>query len=97
MDLPLPNSDSLNDVFGWLDQPRLNSASKSILHSILGVVVWTLWQFRNNQIFGDKKMLQRDLLDQIVDFSFLWYSSRNRNCKVSRSNWLQNPLLNTIL
>ncbi|PWA89116.1 reverse transcriptase domain, Reverse transcriptase zinc-binding domain protein [Artemisia annua] len=82
MDLPLPDSDSLNGVFGWLDHARLNSASKSTLHSILGVVVWTLWQFRNNKIFGDKKMLQKDLLDQIVDVSFLWYSSRNRNCKV---------------
>ncbi|GJW55485.1 RNA-directed DNA polymerase, eukaryota, reverse transcriptase zinc-binding domain protein [Tanacetum coccineum] len=82
IDLPLPNSDNLNDVYGWLDHARLNSASKNIMHSIFGVVVWTLWQFRNNNIFGDKKMLQKDLLDQIVDASFLWYSSRNRNCKV---------------
>ena len=97
MDLSLPYLDDLNDVFGWLDHARVNSASKSILHCILGVVVWTLWQFRNNKIFGDKKMLQKDLLDQIVDVSFVWYSSRNRNCKVSQSNWIQNPLLNSIL
>nr|GEY52774.1 RNA-directed DNA polymerase, eukaryota [Tanacetum cinerariifolium] len=31
---------------------------------------WTLWQFRNNNVSEDKKMLQRDLFDQIVDASF---------------------------
>ncbi|PWA49149.1 reverse transcriptase zinc-binding domain-containing protein [Artemisia annua] len=97
MDLPLPDSDNLNDIFSWLDHARHNSASKNILNYVLGVVVWTLWQFRNNKIFGDKKILQKDLLDQIFDLSFLWYSSRNRNCKVSRSNWIQNPLLSSIL
>nr|GEY22807.1 RNA-directed DNA polymerase, eukaryota [Tanacetum cinerariifolium] len=78
-DLPLPDSNNQNDTFNWLDHVRLNSASKMILHSIFGVVVWMLWRFRNNKIFEDKKMLQKDLLDQIVDVSFLWFSSRNRN------------------
>ncbi|PWA89421.1 reverse transcriptase domain, Reverse transcriptase zinc-binding domain protein [Artemisia annua] len=89
MDLPLPDSDSLNGVFGWLDHARLNSASKSTLHSILGVVVWTLWQFRNNKIFGDKKMLQKDLLDQIVDVSFLckvWIPLTKQKCASKLSN-----------
>ncbi|GJV55468.1 RNA-directed DNA polymerase, eukaryota [Tanacetum coccineum] len=80
IDLTFPDANNLNDVFNWLDDTRLNSASKIILHSIFGVVVWKLWQFRNNKIFGDKKMLQKDLLYQIMDVSFLWYSSRNRNC-----------------
>ncbi|GJZ86688.1 RNA-directed DNA polymerase, eukaryota, reverse transcriptase zinc-binding domain protein [Tanacetum coccineum] len=93
LDLPLPNLDNLNDVFGWLDHAHLKPAFKIIMHSIFGVVVWKIWQSRNNNIFGDKKMLQQDLYDQIVDASFLWYSSRNRICKVSRSNWIQNPLL----
>ncbi|GJX89986.1 RNA-directed DNA polymerase, eukaryota [Tanacetum coccineum] len=97
IDLTFPDANNLNDIFNWLDDTRLNPASKIILHSIFGVVVWKLWQFRNNKIFGDKKMLQRNLLDQIMDVSFLWYSSRNRNCKVSWTNWIQNPLLNSIL
>nr|GEV68513.1 RNA-directed DNA polymerase, eukaryota, reverse transcriptase zinc-binding domain protein [Tanacetum cinerariifolium] len=72
--------DNPNDVFGWLDHAHHKTAFKIIMHSIFGVVVWKIWQFRNNNIFGDKKMLQQDLYDQIMDASFLWYSSRNRNC-----------------
>nr|GEZ30128.1 reverse transcriptase domain, reverse transcriptase zinc-binding domain protein [Tanacetum cinerariifolium] len=82
-DLPLPDSNNQNDAFNWLDDVRLNSASKVILHFIFGVVVWMLWRFRNNKIFEDNKMLQKDLLDQIVDVSFLWFSSRNRNLHVA--------------
>ncbi|GKA62579.1 RNA-directed DNA polymerase, eukaryota [Tanacetum coccineum] len=77
IDLTFPDSNNLNDVFNWLDDTRLNSASKSILHSIFGVAVWMLWQFRNNKIFRDKKMLQRDLLDKIMDISFLCKSEHS--------------------
>ncbi|GKB05296.1 RNA-directed DNA polymerase, eukaryota, reverse transcriptase zinc-binding domain protein [Tanacetum coccineum] len=45
IDLTFPYANSLNDVFNWLDDTRLNLASKIILHSIFGVVVWKLWEF----------------------------------------------------
>ncbi|GJY09056.1 RNA-directed DNA polymerase, eukaryota, partial [Tanacetum coccineum] len=88
IDLPLPDSNNLNAVFDWLDHTRLNSAFKIILHFIFGVAVWMLWQFRKNKIFGDKKMLQKDLLDQIIDVSFL--TKEDAVAKISTSVFITN-------
>ncbi|GKE36229.1 hypothetical protein Tco_1459634, partial [Tanacetum coccineum] len=45
---------------------------KSILDVICGVVLWSLWNYRNETIFGTSPPRRNTLFDKIVDCSYRW-------------------------
>ncbi|PWA78937.1 RNA-directed DNA polymerase, eukaryota [Artemisia annua] len=52
LDIDPPSPSNIQDIFSWLDNMRISSAHKSILEVICAVVLWSLWHFRNESIFG---------------------------------------------
>ncbi|GKC50828.1 RNA-directed DNA polymerase, eukaryota [Tanacetum coccineum] len=97
LDLPSPNLANIQDLYSWLDDLHISSNRRATLEVICGVVLWSLWNFRNETIFGTVPPKRSFLFDKIVDCSFRWYSSRNKLSSISWNNWLRNPLEVSIL
>ncbi|PWA87205.1 RNA-directed DNA polymerase, eukaryota [Artemisia annua] len=97
LDLPYPTPSSLEDVFAYVDQLHVHNDRKLMLHAIFGVVLWTLWSFRNHLIFNSHPMARNEIFDKVTSTSFLWYKNRNRKANISWNNWLQNPLIPYVL
>nr|GEV67982.1 RNA-directed DNA polymerase, eukaryota, reverse transcriptase zinc-binding domain protein [Tanacetum cinerariifolium] len=68
------SSTSLYLQYSWLIRlargPAFVVYKKSILEVICGVVLWSLWNFRNEMIFGTAHPKRILILDKIVDCSF---------------------------
>nr|GEW16323.1 RNA-directed DNA polymerase, eukaryota [Tanacetum cinerariifolium] len=96
-DLVSPSPSNIQDVYSWLEDMRFPSSYKSILEVICGVVIWSLWNFRNELIFATTPPKRSILFDKIVDCSYRWYSTRNKLSSSSWKNWIQNPLMVSIL
>nr|GEZ28853.1 RNA-directed DNA polymerase, eukaryota [Tanacetum cinerariifolium] len=92
LDLSPPDFPSLRGLFSWLDDLHISSSKKDIIEFVCGVVLWSLWNLRNDMMFGDTHPSRSTLFDKIVDFSFRWYSSRNKLSSISWNNWIQNPI-----
>ncbi|GKA61897.1 RNA-directed DNA polymerase, eukaryota [Tanacetum coccineum] len=92
LDLHPPSIPNLRGLYTWLDDLHMSSNKKAILEVVCGVVLWSLWNFRNETIFGINQPKRSILFDKIVEFSFRWYSTRNKLSSISWNNWIQNPL-----
>nr|GEW85649.1 RNA-directed DNA polymerase, eukaryota, reverse transcriptase zinc-binding domain protein [Tanacetum cinerariifolium] len=94
--LPSGDSSSKSDKhsrpFLMVDALHLSASKKSIVDSICGVVLWSLWSFRNESIFGSSMPKRSIIADKTIDLSFRWYTSRNKLSSISWNNWIQNPL-----
>ncbi|GKA97295.1 RNA-directed DNA polymerase, eukaryota [Tanacetum coccineum] len=93
LDMVSPSPSNIQDIYSWLEDVRVSSSQKSILEVICGVVLWSLWHFRNELIFGSSPPKRSILFDKIVDCSYRWFSSRNKLSSISWNNWMQNPLM----
>ncbi|GKB47351.1 RNA-directed DNA polymerase, eukaryota, partial [Tanacetum coccineum] len=91
--LQSPTLSSLHGLYYWIDGLHLSLNKKHALEVICGAVLWCLWSFRNETIFGSDKPNRSFLFDRIVDYSFRWYSSRCKVYPISWNNWIQNPLV----
>ncbi|GJX79383.1 RNA-directed DNA polymerase, eukaryota [Tanacetum coccineum] len=91
--LQSPTLSSLHGLYYWIDGFHLSLNKKHALEVICGAVLWCLWSFRNETIFGSDKPNRSFLFDRIVDYSFRWYSSRCKVYPISWNNWIQNPLV----
>lgn len=92
LDLSPPIISDIQDLYAWLDDLHISSKKKDTLEVICGVVLWSLWNYRNETIFGTALPKRSLLFDKIVDCSFRWYSSRNKLSSTSWNNWIRNPL-----
>ncbi|GJZ10827.1 RNA-directed DNA polymerase, eukaryota, partial [Tanacetum coccineum] len=72
LDLHPPSIPNLRGLYTWLDDLHMSSNKKAILEVVCGVVLWSLWNFRNETIFGINQPKRSILFDKIVDFSFRW-------------------------
>ncbi|PWA74209.1 reverse transcriptase domain, Reverse transcriptase zinc-binding domain protein [Artemisia annua] len=72
LELPCPTPSSIQDVYEYVDQLHFQKERKSIIEAIFGVVLWTLWNFRNQLIFSSHCMARNEIFDKITSTSFLW-------------------------
>ncbi|GJY03614.1 RNA-directed DNA polymerase, eukaryota, reverse transcriptase zinc-binding domain protein [Tanacetum coccineum] len=93
LDLEVPPSSCIRDLFVWIGNMHVTSLKKDILTVICGVTLWALWRFRNETIFGSSPPRRCFLFDFIVEISFRWYSTRNKLSSTNWNNWMQNPLM----
>nr|GEY87149.1 RNA-directed DNA polymerase, eukaryota, reverse transcriptase zinc-binding domain protein [Tanacetum cinerariifolium] len=70
LELSSPILSNIQGLYGWLDALHTTSNKKDILEVICGVVLWSLWIFRNETIFGTTSPKRSLLFDKIVDCSF---------------------------
>nr|GEV66850.1 RNA-directed DNA polymerase, eukaryota [Tanacetum cinerariifolium] len=92
LDFNPPVIPNLRGLFTWIEELHISSNKKAITEVVCSVVLWALWNFRNDMIFGNIHPKCSILYDKVVDFSFRWYSSRNKLSSISWSNWIQNPI-----
>ncbi|PWA84228.1 reverse transcriptase zinc-binding domain-containing protein [Artemisia annua] len=85
----------MNDFSEWLDwcDENANVRNRKVKLEVIGVsTCWFLWRYRNSVIFDSGKIRKRDLVDNIILYSFNWLKSRNPKSCISWVEWLQNPL-----
>ncbi|GJX44795.1 RNA-directed DNA polymerase, eukaryota, reverse transcriptase zinc-binding domain protein [Tanacetum coccineum] len=66
VDILFPTFNSIQELYGWLDHRTSSSLNKLIMEAIIGVTIWTLWNFRNEFIFGAQAPLRSTLFDKPV-------------------------------
>ncbi|GJT88088.1 RNA-directed DNA polymerase, eukaryota [Tanacetum coccineum] len=69
-DVPEMDYESYNDWRTWMINVRLPPKHKCMLEGVFYVEWWTLWNFRNNKIFGDKRSSKAMIFDDITCKSF---------------------------
>ncbi|PWA95340.1 RNA-directed DNA polymerase, eukaryota [Artemisia annua] len=75
LDLPYPTPSYLQDVFAYVDHLHIHNDRKLMLQAIFGVVLWTLWSFRNRLIFNSHPMARNEIFDKVTSASFLCLDS----------------------
>ncbi|GKC39730.1 RNA-directed DNA polymerase, eukaryota [Tanacetum coccineum] len=91
-DVPEMDYESYNDWRTWMINVRLPPKHKCMLEGVFYVEWWTLWNFRNNKIFGDKRSSKAMIFDDITCKSFHWCRARSK-VLFSWNDWLKNPTL----
>ncbi|XP_076946025.1 uncharacterized protein LOC143617312 [Bidens hawaiensis] len=91
--LPLSSSLAPIELMSWWDTLRVQTHKKDMIGMIIFVNWWIIWRFRNDLVFEKNRHNKETIFDEILNFSFLWYSSKNRKCNISSIEWLKNPLL----
>ncbi|PWA41562.1 RNA-directed DNA polymerase, eukaryota [Artemisia annua] len=85
----------MNDLSEWLDwcDHNTNVRNRKVNLEVIGVsTCWFLWRYRNSVVFYTGKMRKRDLVDNIILYSFNWLKYRNPKFCITWVEWLQNPL-----
>ncbi|GJV47498.1 RNA-directed DNA polymerase, eukaryota, reverse transcriptase zinc-binding domain protein [Tanacetum coccineum] len=72
LDFNPPVIPNLRGLFTWIEELHISSNKKAITEVVCSVVLWALWNFRNDMIFGDTHPKCSILYDKVVDFSFRW-------------------------
>ncbi|GKC13710.1 RNA-directed DNA polymerase, eukaryota [Tanacetum coccineum] len=91
-DVPEMDYESYNDWRTWMINVRFPPKHKCMLEGVFYVEWWTLWNFRNNKIFGDKRSSKAMIFDDITCKSFHWCRARSK-VLFSWNDWLNNPTL----
>ena len=90
-DVDVPVLSSMADWVEWIDGVRLRKSTKDGLEVVCLTIMWWMWNFRNNVIFGHVRMRRSALWDDIQSHSFLWLSARCRKFSKNWVNWLSYP------
>ncbi|PWA80517.1 Zinc finger, C6HC-type [Artemisia annua] len=69
----------------------MSPTKRAILDVISGAILWSLWSFRNETIFGTDHPKRILLFGKIVDYSFKWYSSRYEGFPISDDDYAISP------
>ena len=84
---------SVVGLFSWLDSLNFNSRKKNLIEAVFFTTIWMLWRFRNDMVFGNKKVRKDRIVESVKEFSFIWVSNRNKKYVSSWVDWLKNPSL----
>ncbi|GJT62657.1 RNA-directed DNA polymerase, eukaryota, reverse transcriptase zinc-binding domain protein [Tanacetum coccineum] len=84
---------SIRDLMSWVDDTRPHILAKKVLHVVVGTTTWSIWNFRNQNVFQEEKPKKALLFDSIVSTSFFWLSNRNNNFRINWIGFLQDPIM----
>nr|GEU48147.1 RNA-directed DNA polymerase, eukaryota [Tanacetum cinerariifolium] len=77
----------------WINSLRLKNLQKCVFEANFCSLWWHIWTFRNSFLFSTKKLLKREIFDNIVSHTFFWVNNMFRCCSLNQVAWL-NDLLN---
>nr|GEU68392.1 hypothetical protein [Tanacetum cinerariifolium] len=83
--IDIPLCTNLKDWFIWLDSSSISFKVRIFLEGVGGVLLWSIWCFRNQLVFPIHPPKKAMIWDYVVSQSFLWISSRSPKVKIS---WL---------
>ena len=64
--LDFPSVLSIREPMSWVDDSRIHSLAKKVLHVVVGTTFWSIWMFRNQNVFQEEKPKKPKLFDSIV-------------------------------
>ena len=95
VDKSIPTFREVTDFFIWIDGIPAARFQRMIMESICASLIWVLWMFRNNLVFGNNKKYKKEFMfDSVISFSYNWYCNRNRKARKNWNEWMLNPLMN---
>ncbi|GJZ25676.1 RNA-directed DNA polymerase, eukaryota [Tanacetum coccineum] len=90
--LDFPSVLTIRELLSWVDDTRLHTLAK-VLHVVVGTTAWSIWNFRNRNVFQEEKPKKALLFDSIVSTSFFWLSNRNNKFRINWIGFLQDPIM----
>nr|GEW30324.1 RNA-directed DNA polymerase, eukaryota [Tanacetum cinerariifolium] len=84
---------TIRELMSWVDDTRLHILAKKVLHVVVGTMAWSIWNFRNRNVFQKEKPKKALLFDSIVSTSFFWLSNKNNNFRINSIGFLQDPIM----
>nr|GEV02275.1 RNA-directed DNA polymerase, eukaryota, reverse transcriptase zinc-binding domain protein [Tanacetum cinerariifolium] len=90
--LDFPSVLTIRELMSWVDDTRLRILTKKVLHVVVGTTAWSIWNFRNRNVFQEEKPKKALLFDSIVSTFFFCYPIEI----TFRINWigfLQDPIM----
>ncbi|GKE26097.1 RNA-directed DNA polymerase, eukaryota, reverse transcriptase zinc-binding domain protein [Tanacetum coccineum] len=90
-DVKSPHVSSFEEWEMWTSSLTLFSRRKQILEGIIYIGWWSIWNFRNQVVFGSTIPSKASLFDDIVARSFQWCKHRGK-FKFSLIDWLKKSL-----
>ncbi|GJT85373.1 RNA-directed DNA polymerase, eukaryota, reverse transcriptase zinc-binding domain protein [Tanacetum coccineum] len=91
-DVKSPHVSSFEEWEMWTSSLTLSSRRKQILEGIIYIGWWSIWNFRNQVVFGSTIPSKASLFDDIVARSFQWCKHKGK-FKFSLIDWFKNPYL----
>ncbi|GKB47939.1 RNA-directed DNA polymerase, eukaryota [Tanacetum coccineum] len=91
-DVKSPHVSSFEEWEMWTSSLTLSSRRKQILEGIIYIGWWSIWNFRNQVVFGSTIPSKASLFDDIVARTFQWCKHRGK-FKFSLIDWLKNHYL----
>ncbi|GJQ97441.1 RNA-directed DNA polymerase, eukaryota [Tanacetum coccineum] len=91
--LDFPSVLTIRELMSWVDGTRLHSLAKKVLHVVVGTTAWSIWNFRNQNVFQEEKPKKALLFDSIVSTSFFWLSNRYSKLRINSIGFLQDPVM----
>ncbi|GKA37338.1 hypothetical protein Tco_0723903 [Tanacetum coccineum] len=82
-----------NELLDFVNNKDNLHKAKDIIFTIIYTVWWELWRFRNDFIFKPGKKRDVDIVDSIIQFSYLWSRNRYKKQSMRWDDWLKNLLL----
>ncbi|GKB64193.1 RNA-directed DNA polymerase, eukaryota [Tanacetum coccineum] len=92
LNLNLPFQLPPNELLDFVNNKDNLHKAKDIIFTIIYTVWWELWRFRNDFIFKPGKKRDVDIVDSIIQFSYLWSRNRYKKQSMRWDDWLKNPL-----
>ena len=83
---------NMDDVFDWIDSRPATRMDRIITDTVCLTALWVLWTYRNAVVFGTVEYRKQFIFDNIVSFSFIWFSRRNSKTSNNWTAWLQCPI-----
>lgn len=75
-DMDLPCFSCISEWWSWIDSTRLTGIVKQCLDAVASTMLWTIWNFRNRQLFDRIKPVKTVIWDLVVSQSFFWINAR---------------------
>nr|XP_043631525.1 uncharacterized protein LOC122602975 [Erigeron canadensis] len=76
----------------YIDDMHVSKDKKDIIEAIIYCVWWSIWKYRNEEVFNNGMNRKEFLFDLIFTQSYMWYSCRCKKKRISWVEWLNCPL-----
>ena len=93
VEMQVPSHLRISILLSWPKSLIITKLRRELLQVIVQTTLLVLWKYRNNVLFRNNGKGKEMIFNMVVDYSFLCFSSRNRNAFMSWSEWLNNPLI----
>ena len=82
-----------NELFYKMDLMKMPVIKKQVLQVVGCTSLWFLWKYRNDVVHDLKKIKKSMIIDGIQEFSFRWFSTRQKKVKANWGEWIHNPMM----